>query len=162
MFEVIPQWVQNQASQREQQNPTMMPNAQGMGGGSNLASILGGPMPGGTGMMGAIVGSMMPTGQSQGMNAALGTQLQGHLGSNLSGAASGAATGAMFGPWGAAAGGALGGLAHQFSKTNNTPLQDIHQALSLGLPISDASWAQAGYGPGGTALRGVAQAGLMG
>lgn len=32
----------------------------------------------------------------------------------------------------------------------NSPIQDIHQALQLGRPISDASWAQAGYGPGGS------------
>lgn len=34
---------------------------------------------------------------------------------------------------------------------NNTALQDIRQALALGRPISDASWAQAGFGPGGSA-----------
>lgn len=32
---------------------------------------------------------------------------------------------------------------------NNSALQDIRQALELGRPISDASWAKAGYGPGG-------------
>lgn len=32
----------------------------------------------------------------------------------------------------------------------NTAIQDISQALKLGRPISDRSWAQAGYGPGGS------------
>lgn len=39
---------------------------------------------------------------------------------------------------------------------NNSPLQDIRQALASSRPISDASWAQAGYGPGGS-LPGQAQ-----
>lgn len=38
---------------------------------------------------------------------------------------------------------------------NNTALQDIRQALALGRPISDASWAQAGFGPGGSAPGGT-------
>lgn len=37
----------------------------------------------------------------------------------------------------------------------NSAIQDISQALKLGRPISDASWAQAGYGPGGSARGGV-------
>lgn len=37
-------------------------------------------------------------------------------------------------------------------RKNNTPIQDIQQALALGNPVSDASWAKAGYGPGGSNL----------
>lgn len=36
--------------------------------------------------------------------------------------------------------------------SNNSPLQDIAQALAAGIPVSAASWASAGYGPGGIAL----------
>lgn len=43
-----------------------------------------------------------------------------------------------------------GGL-NPFRK-NATPIQDIAGALKLGRPISDASWAKAGFGPGGAAL----------
>ena len=35
------------------------------------------------------------------------------------------------------------------SSRGQTPLQDIQAALALGRPVSDASWAQAGFGPGG-------------
>lgn len=34
---------------------------------------------------------------------------------------------------------------------SNTPLQDIAAAIAQGRPVSDQSWAQAGYGPGGSA-----------
>jgi len=37
-------------------------------------------------------------------------------------------------------------------KPNNSALQDVGGALFQGLPISDASWAAAGYGPGGATL----------
>ena len=36
-----------------------------------------------------------------------------------------------------------------FGRNNATPLQDIQNALARGLPVSDASWAQAGLPPGG-------------
>lgn len=42
---------------------------------------------------------------------------------------------------------------------NNSPLQDIRQALALNRPVSNASWAQAGYGPGGAAPSGAPAAG---
>lgn len=52
------------------------------------------------------------------------------------------------------------------TKPNNSPLQDIGGALYQGLPISDASWAAAGYGPGGATLAtptaGSAPASFMG
>jgi hypothetical protein len=38
-------------------------------------------------------------------------------------------------------------------RKNNTPGQDIKQALYAGLPVSDASWKMFGYGPGGAALQ---------
>lgn len=38
------------------------------------------------------------------------------------------------------------------TKPNNSALQDIGGALYQGLPISDASWAAAGFGPGGATL----------
>lgn len=41
------------------------------------------------------------------------------------------------------AGGLLAG------KKNNSAIQDISQAIGLGRTITDAQWAQAGYGPGG-------------
>lgn len=37
-------------------------------------------------------------------------------------------------------------------KPNNSPLQDIGGGLYQGIPISDASWMAAGYGPGGATL----------
>jgi len=37
-------------------------------------------------------------------------------------------------------------------KPNNSALQDVGGALFQGLPISDASWAAAGYGPNGATL----------
>lgn len=42
---------------------------------------------------------------------------------------------------------ALGGILG--AKKNNSPIQDISQAIALGRPITDAQWAQAGFGPGG-------------
>ncbi len=62
-------------------------------------------------------------------------------------------------PSGGITAGALltGGLgSHLFGENNSTALQDIARAQAQGLPISDASWAQAGYGPGGSALNGGA------
>lgn len=57
------------------------------------------------------------------------------------------------------AGGMLGGqllehgagsfLTGGLFRKNSTPIQDIQRALSQGLPVSDASWAQAGLPPGG-------------
>ena len=50
-------------------------------------------------------------------------------------------------------GGSLLGLNGLFGKgPNNSQLQDIGGALYQGLPISDADWANAGYGPGGATL----------
>lgn len=43
-------------------------------------------------------------------------------------------------------------------RKNNSPIQDISQAVALGRPITDAQWAQAGYGPGGAAPGGAAAA----
>lgn len=42
-----------------------------------------------------------------------------------------------------------------FGKKNATPIQDIAAALKLGRTITDAQWAQAGYGPGGSAPGGA-------
>lgn len=36
------------------------------------------------------------------------------------------------------------------ARKNNSPIQDISQAIALGRTITDAQWAQAGYGPGGS------------
>lgn len=48
-------------------------------------------------------------------------------------------------------------------RKNNSPIQDISQALALGRTITDAQWAQAGFGPGGAALTaGGAQSGVGG
>lgn len=41
---------------------------------------------------------------------------------------------------------------------NNSAIQDISQAMAAGTPITDAQWAQAGYGPGGAALGSTAGA----
>lgn len=98
---------------------------------SQVAALLG--IGGGSG--GAATG-----GQAPGVAAAMGTQLQ-----NRGGASPGALLGGL----------ALGGL----GKTNNSPLQDIRQALQLGRPVSDASWAQAGFGPSGAAPGGTPAAG---
>lgn len=43
----------------------------------------------------------------------------------------------------------VGKLYSNQSGRGNTPIQDIQQALAAGIPVSDASWAQAGFGPGG-------------
>lgn len=40
------------------------------------------------------------------------------------------------------------------SRKNNSPIQDISQALGAGRTITDAQWDQAGYGPGGAARDG--------
>jgi hypothetical protein len=54
-------------------------------------------------------------------------------------------------------GGALGGLfGGNLFKQNNSQLQDIGGALYQGLPITDADWANAGYGPGGATLAAAA------
>ncbi len=59
-------------------------------------------------------------------------------------------------------GGSLLGLNGLFGKgPNNSPMQDIRQALEAGIPVSDASWAEAGYGPGGTALSTSSATGLQ-
>lgn len=42
-----------------------------------------------------------------------------------------------------------GGVAGGLFRKNATPIQDIAGALKLGRTITDAQWAQAGYGPGG-------------
>ncbi len=41
-----------------------------------------------------------------------------------------------------------------FGTDNRSPLGDIWGALQAGQPVSDESWASAGYGPGGAALNG--------
>lgn len=43
-------------------------------------------------------------------------------------------------------------------KPNNSQLQDIGGALFQGLPITDADWMRAGFGPGGATLATGAQA----
>lgn len=63
-----------------------------------------------------------------------------------------AATGTRGG--GGNAGISIGGIdpLNLFSgRKNNSPIQDISQAIALGRTITDAQWAQAGYGPGGSA-----------
>jgi len=73
-------------------------------------------------------------------------------GGGFLGGAGGALGGfALGGPIGMAAGGLLGGLLGN-NKPNNSPLQDIGGALYQGLPISDADWLRAGFGPGGATL----------
>jgi hypothetical protein len=42
--------------------------------------------------------------------------------------------------------------------SGNSAIQDIGQAMSAGTPITDAQWAQAGFGPGGAQLGGSATA----
>lgn len=132
MFEVIPEWAQNQAAQHEQQNPSMPPPPQGIGasGGNNLASILGGPAPQG-GMMGAMGGAQSGYTPVQLQHPSSTNALLGGLGFN-------AITGGLF-------------------RHNNSALQDIQQAINLGRPITDAQWAQAGLPPGG----GAQGAGMM-
>lgn len=131
MFEQIPQWAQNQASQREQQNPTMPAQPQG---GMNFASILGQPQQqgGGTGMMGAMGGAQSGYTPAQLQHPSSTNSMLGGLGFN-------AVTGGLF-------------------RHNNSPLQDIQQAINLGRTITDAQWAQAGLPPGG----GAQGAGMMG
>lgn len=43
----------------------------------------------------------------------------------------------------------VGQLYPNQSTRGKTPIQDIQAALQQGIPVSDASWAQAGFGPGG-------------
>lgn len=86
-----------------------------------------------------------PAGPSPGMLAAqaAGPHSKNPLTSGVGGVVSG-----LGGPLGAA--GPLPQLLG-FGKKNASPLQDIAAAMAKGLPISDASWAKAGYGPGGAA-----------
>lgn len=89
-------------------------------------------------------------GQTPGMVAALGTALK--SGRDLGGMAKTA----FLNPAGVGANilGIKDPISSALGLNNNSALQDIKQALQLGRPISDASWAQAGYGPGGAALNG--------
>jgi len=48
--------------------------------------------------------------------------------------------------------GAIDALSFANFKPNNSLAQDIGGALYQGLPISDAKWAEFGYGPGGAPL----------
>lgn len=52
----------------------------------------------------------------------------------------------------------VGQLYANQSSRGKTPIQDIEAALALGRPISDASWAQAGFGPGGAGYYQTGQA----
>lgn len=51
----------------------------------------------------------------------------------------------------------VGQLYANQSKRGQTPIQDIEAARALGLPISDLSWSQAGFGPGGAGYFPAAQ-----
>ncbi len=53
---------------------------------------------------------------------------------------------------GALLGGPIGWGIGQLTKQNATPKQDIMAALGRGDAISDASWREAGFGPGGASL----------
>lgn len=90
-----------------------------------------------------------------GMTAANGTALQANHGKGIGGSAlslaGGIAGNAVVPVVGGLIGSTLGSVIGNIFKKNNSPLQDIRQALQLGRPVSDASWAQAGYGPGGSA-----------
>jgi len=79
------------------------------------------------------------------------------------GSAAGAAAGSFIPGVGTAVGsliGKVGGnfLGNVFGANNASPIQDIAAALSRGIPVSDKSWAEAGYGPGGAALGSTPQA----
>lgn len=102
-----------------------------------------------------------PTGIGGATNQTPGVQAALSAGTGTGGAtplinAGGAAVGAYFGgPIGSIVGERAGNfLGDVFGANNASPLQDIAAALSRGEAISDASWAKAGYGPGGTALNG--------
>lgn len=61
----------------------------------------------------------------------------------------------QFGTLGFALGGPIGGFIGQNLFEKNAPaIDDIRAALARGETISDASWRQAGFGPGGAALNG--------
>jgi hypothetical protein len=65
----------------------------------------------------------------------------------------GSAAGSVFGPAGSAVGAWAGNfIGDVFGVDNASPLQDIAAGLYLQKPISNASWAEAGFGPGGSAL----------
>jgi hypothetical protein len=49
--------------------------------------------------------------------------------------------------------GARGMMNDFWGRKNNSPMQDIQQAVKAGVPITDAQWAAAGFGPGGAALK---------
>ncbi len=68
----------------------------------------------------------------------------------LGGAAAGAAMGSVVPGIGTLVGGLAGGLMPNLFKQNRPYIQDIAAALQQGKTITDAQWAQAGYGPGGT------------
>ncbi len=133
---------------------------------SNLAPLLGLLSGGNTPM-----GTNSPTGNlSPGMLAAL--QAGGHSQSGMAGIegsllgkgagwATGAALGSVVPGIGTVVGGLVGALAPSLFKKNASPIQDISRAMSLGRPISDASWAQAGYGPGGAQLGAPGAGGLQ-
>lgn len=109
-----------------------------------------GAYPGATGVSTGAASSA-PT-QSPGVIAALGTQLKNgrSLGS--------LAKNALINPAGVGASilGVKDPLSSALGLNNNSAGQDIRQALERGLPVSDASWAKFGYGPGGAALGGNA------
>lgn len=147
--------------------PTMMPQLGGQYGGrfgpdhpmtQQIASLLSGTAGPGVAPGGSAGGA---GGATPGILAAMGVQLQPgrEIGSTpgISSAGIGSTAGGLLGSAimpgvGTLLGSAAGGLLGNLFKTNNSPLQDIKQALERGLPVSDAAWARAGYGPGGTQL----------
>ncbi len=102
----------------------MGPQAQMQQGQQQFPNVPGGM--GGMSVPGGVPNGPVGAGQTPGMLAAAGTQ--GH-GANL--------IPSPLDPLG-------------LFRKNNSPIQDISQALAQGKTITDAQWAQAGFGPGGS------------
>lgn len=131
----------------------MLQGLMGVGGGMGPGGPGGGP--GGPGFPSTDPGggggpfTPAPAGPTPGMLAAqaAGPHSKNPLTSGVGGVISGLGS-----PLGAA--GPLGQLLG--GKKNAKPLQDIAAAMAKGIPISDAAWAKAGYGPGGAGPGGPA------
>jgi hypothetical protein len=120
---------------------------------SQIQSLLSGTAGGFGGAGGGLGGGMTTFGKYSG---ALTPGIQAAMGAGGSGVPGG---GDNFSMGGGIAGGLLGGpigalaLGNLF-KPNNSQIQDIAGALYQGLPITNADWQNAGFGPGGIPLGG--------
>jgi hypothetical protein len=116
---------------------------------SQIQSLLSGTAGGFPGAGGGLGGGMTSFGK---YNGALNPGIQAAMGAGGSGVPGGGNP--QYGGIGALLGGPAGMVLGNMFEKNNSPIQDIAGALYQGLPVSDASWQMAGFGPGGIALGG--------